>query len=191
MLFKSATAPSWKTLPVSGGQDLDIKEFNMTSDFELVDKILDGFYYEDSGVSRANQQGFDQTDIFVDRYFNEDFAEIIYNSITKDTDLSKVATLFDVLVWSTPDNGTRLEELVHNWITSDNKTKVQIILLRQDWFPRQDREENIKVLEKVKLKFPDLAELCNYHLEEFDYQKKTGLRRIELLFKIADKLKKS
>ncbi|HEX8015737.1 MAG TPA: hypothetical protein VF465_10935 [Flavobacterium sp.] len=144
----------------------------MKSDVKLIETILDGIYYEITDELRANEKGFNQADIFVDLYFKENFAEIIFNSLKNDTDLAKIAALLDILVWSTPDNGTKLEKLIYDWIISDNKIKVQIILLRQDSFPRSERVENIKVLENVKQIFPELTELCNYHIDEFDYQKK-------------------
>ena len=162
----------------------------MISDTELIENILHEIYYENSGELRADQNGFDQCDIFVNLYFNENFPEIIYNSLKKETDLAKISSLLDILVWSTPDNGKKLEELISNWITSKDKIKVEIILLRQDWFPRQNREENIKVLENVKQKFPEFVELCNYHIDEFDYQRENGLRRMKPLYLLIEKRSK-
>lgn len=161
----------------------------MTSDKELLKTILDGIQYKASGETDITIQAFDETDIFVDCYFDDDFAQIIINSIGPDTDLRKVARLLDILVWSTPDNGTKLDSLIENWIESNDKTKIEIILLREDNFPRYDRYENITVLERVKQEFPEFIELCNYHIEEFNYQKETGLRRMDILYKLAEKRK--
>ena len=163
----------------------------MTKDVDLLKDILDSILYEENGGTDITQEDFDLTDIFVDRYFKIDFTQVIIDSLQSNSDLRKVGTLLDILIWSTPDNGTKLDSLIHDWITSNDKTKIEILLLREEWFPRTDRDENTKVLESVKQKFPEFTDLCKYYIDEFDYDAKHHMRRMDIFYKLVGKRRKS
>lgn len=157
---------------------------------ELLNAILDQLIYQEDGSIKINQEAFDLIDVFVERYFNTDFAQVIINSLKPDTDLRKTARILDILIWSTPDNGVKLRRLISNWIRSGDKTKVEIILKREDEFPGENIEKNKGVLEKVKMQFPCFKNLCDYHISEFEYWSKTNNRRMGLFYAMLSETKK-
>jgi hypothetical protein len=162
---------------------------SIQSDKEIIRSISAGLIYKNSGEIDITDHAFGQIDLFVNRYFDSDFCEVIINSLEDNTDLRKIARMLDVLIWSTPDNGTKLDRLIHDWIISDDKRKVQMILFREDDFPRRTPVENKEVLSMVKIKFPDLSGLCDYHINELEYRNENKRRQMDKFYALVSQVK--
>ena len=147
----------------------------------LVDSILEHIHPDKSESERIDDTAFDKTENFVQSYFKTDYATLIYNSVESNFDLRKAAILLDILIWSTPDNGTKLDQLTHNWISSEDQKKVKLMLYRFEWLP--DSQTWPQISEEIILKFPNLKMLVNYYSMELE-SSKSGYRNIEKLEQI-------
>ncbi|GGG03075.1 hypothetical protein [Pontibacter amylolyticus] len=152
---------------------------NKSIDENLFRSILEHIDPELDDDKEIKGRAFDLIDILVENHYDDDFCQLIINSIKPGTDLRKVARILDILIWSTPDNGTKLDRLTSNWLNSGDKLKVKTLLFRKDWLPSEDSwsKENIVIKEH----FPELIELADFYSEEIELFNKTGLRRINKL----------
>jgi hypothetical protein len=148
----------------------------------LFNSILDNIYPDNKRSEIINQKAFDQIDVFVNLHFKDDFCQMIINSIGPETDLRKVAIMLDILVWSTPDNGTKLDKLTKGWLESGDLNKVKCLLYRHEWLPT-NIEWKTCASDIIKFDY-NLKKLVDYYTEEVEYSKKTGLRRTELLVEL-------
>jgi len=150
----------------------------MNDNQNLLEKVCRNIYFNNKNELIFEDVVFDYANEFSRKNFNDNFIEAILNSINEKTELYKIARFLDILIWETPDNGKKLNYLTKNWIESADKTKILLTLFRQDDFPKGTEIENAESLHKVKQKYPELKKLCEYHIQEFKYWKKTGKRNI-------------
>ena len=145
---------------------------------ELIKTIFAHIDPDASHQDEINDKAFDLIDEFVSRYFEEDFCELLIANIKTKTDLIKVARTLDILVWSTPDNGKRVDALTGHWLNSNDGNKIRAILFRKDWLPNSDWQELSKHLAHQET---TLKPIIDYYTNELDYWKQSGLRNLELL----------
>jgi len=151
-------------------------------DENLFQSILDNLNPENRDLEMIESLAFDKIDILVEKYFNENLSQLIINSIKPKTDLRKVALIFEVLVWSTPDNGEKIDLETENWLDSNNLNKIKCMMYRHDWLPPNQNWE--KISKKIIILERELKSLVEYYTDEMLHWKKTGGRRTELLKKI-------
>jgi hypothetical protein len=58
------------------------------------------------------------------RGLGSDLAEIIYEATNETTEPWRVGSLFDHLIWATPDNGRALCESIQGWLMGDDPRKI-------------------------------------------------------------------
>ncbi|MEQ8478536.1 hypothetical protein [Fulvivirga sp.] len=145
---------------------------------ERINSIFENIDPDASHQDEIKDKAFDLIDEFVAQHFEEDFCELLISKIEPKTDLRKVARTLDILVWSTPDNGKRLDKLTRNWLNSNDGNKIRAILFRKDWLPTHDWEELSK---NIIYKDTTLKPLIDYYTRELDYWRRTGLRNLGLL----------
>ncbi len=131
----------------------------------LLDRIFADIYPEKSEVEELGESVFDLTDEFIKKHERENIAEVIYISSLNEKNILKISRLFDVLIWSTEDNGSELLKTTHEWMKGNNKRKIQIVLNMKDVFPISDANELKQELERIMELFPDLKDNCKHWLE--------------------------
>ncbi len=71
-----------------------------------------------------------------------------------------MAQLFAILIWQTSDNGTALLATTNDWLREGTTLRRIQIALHLDVYPFRDRDEMVRVLEAIALRFPDVATRC-------------------------------
>ncbi|CAM1341637.1 hypothetical protein [Tenacibaculum amylolyticum] len=150
----------------------------------LFQSILDNLYPENEPLEMIGDLAFDNIDILVNKYFDDNFSQLIINSIEPQTDLRKIALIFEVLVWSTPDNGEKMDSDTKNWLESKDLTKIKCMLFRHDWLPLNQNWE--KLSKEIILMNSKLKNLIEYYTDELLYWEKNQGRRTELLINIVN-----
>lgn len=148
-------------------------------DKELILEICNNLYPEADESKAISQKAFDLIDIFVKRYFDIDFAQLLIDSLPVQNDIRKTALILDILVWSTPDNGEKMDKLTSDWLYSGDVRKVKSILFREDWLPSFG--DWLEVKANLNKHFPELVNLIDYHDREIQYWQVTGKRNMDQL----------
>lgn len=145
----------------------------------LFKSIMDDLHPEKEMSKMIGAIAFEKIGILSEKYFNINFCQLIINSIESEFEVRKVALIFDVMVWSTPDNGKKLDFLTKNWVGSEDLIKIKSMIFRYEWLPIN---LDWKKLSRQIIKQDNrLADLVKYYEEELNYWNTTGLRRTELL----------
>ncbi|MBW8244315.1 hypothetical protein K1F50_16010 [Muricauda oceani] len=153
-------------------------------DSTLLWEILEDIRPENKEADVIGQITFEKVDVLVKNHFERDFCQLLLDSIEVSTDLRKIAIILDILTWSTPDNGTKLDRLTSDWLESGDLTKIKCILFRHEWLP--ENEEWKKKSESIIKADESLIDLVQYYNEEVEYFKNTGIRRIEKLRRLIN-----
>lgn len=141
-----------------------------------IEKICSFIHPDESELGELQSEVFGYVDEFVLKHFDEDFCEVLFCALPEKIDLRKIGRLLDILIWSTPDNGTKLHELTKDWIRSDNPLKIEIQLSRMEWLP--DSNDWYVQSSKIKAYFPKLQSLCAFYDEELIRWTTNGSRQI-------------
>ncbi len=145
----------------------------------LLSEILEDIKPNNGELDIIGQNAFEKVDVLVKHHFEEDFCQLLVDSIEPNTDLRKIAIILDILVWSTPDNGTKLNTLTFGWLESGDLTKIKCILFRHEWLPANETWESNS--ERILQADDNLKDLVEYYSEEVEYSKNSGMRRIKKL----------
>jgi hypothetical protein len=151
-------------------------------DNNLFQSILENIDPDLDDEQEIKSKAFDFIDLLVDGHFEDDFCQLLINSIKPNTDLRKVSRVLDILIWSTPDNGSKLDKLTSNWLISNDKLKIKVILFRKDWLPKDEHWPQERG--HIKRVCPELNFIVDYYSNELNSWRKTGLRRIDELKEI-------
>lgn len=125
-------------------------------DKELILEICNNLYPEADESKAISQKAFDLIDTFVKRYFDIDFAQLLIDSLPVQNDFRKTALILDILVWSTPDNGEKMDKLTSDWLYSGDIRKVKSILFLEDWLPSFGTWLEVKA--NLNEHFPELVD---------------------------------
>src|SRR4051812_28835395 len=97
-------------------------------DEELINQIFEHLHPDKPESEQITDEAFDLIDVFVDKYPNEDLAELVYNSTINSNEIWKISCVLDIMIWSTMDNGEKLLETTSSWIQGTNKRKLELAL---------------------------------------------------------------
>ncbi|MGF1486428.1 MAG: hypothetical protein ACFBSE_04875 [Prochloraceae cyanobacterium] len=107
-----------------------------------------------------NEDIFDLVDQLVAEYGEEDLAQRLYRDIPQDYPWDLIAELYDILIWSTNDNGTALIKTTQQWLLEgDDIRKIQIAL-NLGVYPFKERSKMVEVLSKLAIQYPAIASRC-------------------------------
>lgn len=153
-------------------------------DSTLLSEILEDIRPENKKADVIGHLVFEKVDVLVKNHFEGDFCQLLLDSIEMSTDLRKIAIVLDMLIWVTPDNGTKLDRLTSDWLESGDLTKIKCILFRHEWLPEDEKWK--KKSESILKADKSLSDLVQYYNEEVEYNKNTGLRRIGRLRRLIN-----
>lgn len=136
----------------------------------LLENIYSHIHPNNSEMTKIDDETFDLVDILIESFPYEGLIDKIYeNSIQ--IDVRKIGILFDILTWSTKDNGTYLFIQIAVWAKGNNKRKVEIALSINDCFPLEPLSELEKELKLIEIKFPDLKSKCDFWADKIEDRK--------------------
>lgn len=102
---------------------------------------------------------FDFIARFLKEYEDQDYPQLIYDHAPT-ADPRHIAALFDLLIWSTRDNGGRLIRTYQTWLDEPDERKVEIVLRTTAVLPYKDTGRLERQLEVIEERFPGLRGLC-------------------------------
>ncbi|MFN8346786.1 MAG: hypothetical protein U0X91_17425 [Spirosomataceae bacterium] len=135
---------------------MESKEINT-----LLGAIYSHIHPYNTEMDKIDKETFDLVDTLLEGVPYEGLIDKIYEN-SKQTDVRKIGILFDILTWSTKDNGTYLFTQIATWVKGNNKKKLEIALSVNDSFPLYPISELEKELKLVEKKFPDLRPMCEF-----------------------------
>ncbi len=89
-----------------------------------------------------------------------DLANRLCAAIPADYSLDVVADLFNILLWSTSDNGAAIGRTTEEWLWSSSDMRKLTLALSLESYPFINRGEMERVLGKVAQRVPQLAARC-------------------------------
>lgn len=108
---------------------------------------------------------FDLVDEFLGVYESTDYIQLILEC-SLDENIHKVGCLFSILLWSTRDEG----EKVQNWrvqsFEHENQRDIEIALCVTDVYPMKDLVQFSGKLKEIAAKFPETKPLCDYWIDQ-------------------------
>ena len=115
----ASTNKSTQLRPLSGA--LWLKKMKVTSVFE---KLFSTEFDEEFGSTLEQQDLLDE--IVEGYYSDEDICELLFSKAPQNYEPDKLAALFSMLFWQTPDNGSRMFETLERWAVSGDLRKVKV-----------------------------------------------------------------
>lgn len=103
---------------------------------------------------------FELVDCLVSEYGENKLGSRLYNEIDKSIDCNIIADLFNILIWSTSDNGSQLIRETETWLVEAKDIRKIKIAINLDIYPFQEKKKMELVLNNIKSKYPDLAKRC-------------------------------
>ncbi|MBL7827252.1 MAG: hypothetical protein JNJ57_11515 [Saprospiraceae bacterium] len=134
---------------------------------------------------------FDLVDEFIQAHEDTDYIQyIIDNSAGENT--HKVGCLLSILIWSTKDNGEKIQRWRGLSLDNENQRAIEIALCITDVFPMADLNACINKLKEIALKFPQTEPLCDYWIDlaQKELLRNAGIRNRGFKEKIAAAFKK-
>jgi hypothetical protein len=106
---------------------------------------------------------FDLVDAFLEEYEASDYMKLIMDCST-DENIHKIGCLLDILIWSTSDNGKKLDDWRMKAFENENQRDIEVALCVTNTYPMtmNDIPALIKKLHEIEIKFPDTKPLCDY-----------------------------
>jgi hypothetical protein len=124
---------------------------------ELLDRALAAIASERGGSLHG---GSELVRLLVADYGEADLAERLYRDIPIDCPWEVVADLFNILVWNTSDNGSRLCHTAARWLEANDDLRRIQIALYMGIFPYASTSEVTRVLDRVAACHPEVADRC-------------------------------
>lgn len=110
-------------------------------------------------------ESFYLVNCLLDEYGENKLASLLYREIDKSIDWNVIADLFNILIWSTSDNGSQLIRETNKWLIEAEDIRKIKIALNLDVYPFKEQDKMERVLNDIKSKYPNLAGKCNSLIE--------------------------
>lgn len=124
------------------------------------------YFLEHLNIEDISETIFDAVAEFVANNNHEDLAELVYQQTLDSDEIQKIACLFDILIWSTLDNGYAVLKTIEAWLLGNNQRKIALALFMSSVFPMQSFDRLKEQLTQIKVLYPSLAERCNYWINQ-------------------------
>lgn len=104
---------------------------------------------------------FELVDSFLSKYEDTDYIQLILNSSEK-VDIHKVGCLLTIMLWSTKDEGAKINAWRLDSFNNGKQRDVEIALCVTDVYPMKDLNAFLSILNKINEKYPKTGFLCEY-----------------------------
>ncbi|MEZ4926166.1 MAG: hypothetical protein R3A50_07815 [Saprospiraceae bacterium] len=118
---------------------------------------------------------FDLVDDFLSDHQDTDYIKLILDNSTE-MNIHKIGCLLTILLWSTRDEGEKVQVWRVDSFENGNPRDIQIALSVTDVYPMKDLNVLLNKLNELKNKYPETENLCQYWL----IQVKDALLRDEI-----------
>ncbi len=99
-----------------------------------------------------------------------DVMNFILNRHVNGLPVSALSEVFDRLIWCLDDNGSALEQVRRQWLSSNTRKEVEAALFMSATFPYDNLSELEICFERISYKWPDLEVRCNEVLNNWKNQ---------------------
>lgn len=106
---------------------------------------------------------FDLVDELLGKYEDTDYPNLILDA-SPDTEVHKIGCLFDILLWSTRDEGARIQLCRNVWLEQSDERKIAVALCISNVYPTADFPKFVLQLKQIEADFPALTPLCAHWL---------------------------
>ena len=106
------------------------------------------------------ERSFELVNALLGEFGEAGVANRLYAAIPVDCSLDVVADLFNILLWSTSDNGAAIGRTAEEWLRSSSDLRKLTLALSLESYPFINRGEMETVLRKVAKRVPQLAARC-------------------------------
>ncbi|WP_343637173.1 hypothetical protein [Fluviicola sp.] len=130
---------------------------------QKIAETLAHIYPEKDEQEQFDDVVFDLAEQLAELTGNENIASKIYEH--SDRNVQKLSILFDILIWSTPDNGAELLRETKEWFLQNDPDKLELVLHITNVYPYQPAGALEKRLLEIRSDFPSLKKPCDYWLE--------------------------
>ncbi|MEM8530417.1 MAG: hypothetical protein AAGF95_06220 [Chloroflexota bacterium] len=103
---------------------------------------------------------FELVDQLLATYGENDLANRLYVDISEAVSWEIVVDLFNILLWSTSDNGHALTQLTDEWLRNGTDLRRIMIALHMDSFPFRNKAEMEQVLSELAIRHPTVHGRC-------------------------------
>src|SRR5262245_30745193 len=103
---------------------------------------------------------FAAVDRLLEEYGESRLADRLFEDIPRSVPWKVVVDLFNILAWSTSDNGASMLRTCERWLREADDVRKLEIALHQEVYPFVDQAEMEKVLGCLKSIRPEVAERC-------------------------------
>ena len=124
---------------------------------ELLESTLQKIEAENGDYNES----FELVDELLKKYGEQNLAERLYADIDSTISWEIIANLFDILIWSTSDNGGNLTGETENWLIEATDIKKVKIAISLGIYPFKDQEKMEMVLNSIINQFPEISDQCN------------------------------
>lgn len=131
-------------------------------------EALAHIYPEKDEPDQFDDVVFDLAEQLAELTGNKHIASTVYEN--SDKNVQKLSILFDILIWSTPDNGTELLRETREWFLQNDPDKLELVLHITNVYPYQPFDELEKRLLEIRTDFPSLKDRCEYWLSNLQKQ---------------------
>lgn len=105
-------------------------------------------------------RSFDLAGRLVAVYGEDDLASRLYRDIPAEYPWQVVADLFNLLIWSTADNGASLTRTTEGWLRQGDDVRKVLVALHLDVYPFGDSDEMERILKLVAARHPSAVGRC-------------------------------
>ena len=82
----------------------------------------------------------------------------------------ELSEVFDKLIWCMADNGEAINAVRKDWLNGDDIFKVEVAINMTETFPYSTREEMTEKFDRIVKKWPNMKDLCDEIVKEWDEQ---------------------
>lgn len=104
---------------------------------------------------------FDLANDLIRAHEESDYVETIIE-LSNNIDAHKIGCLFDILLWSTRDEGQKVQEWRKKSLENGKEREVEIALCVSNAYPMIDLHRFLSVLDELTIKYPKLASLYEH-----------------------------
>jgi hypothetical protein len=104
---------------------------------------------------------FDLVDDFLVNFEDGNYIKLILDCSTK-VNIHKVGCLLTIMLWSTRDEGEKVQAWRVGCFENGNQRDVQIALCVTDVYPMKDLNVFLKKIEEIRIKHPQTESICEY-----------------------------
>ncbi len=98
----------------------------------------------------------------------EKVMDFLVSESSRSAPAAALSDVFDRLLWCMSDQGASLLDVREKWLDGDDEIKAEIALRMNEVFPARSRAELVRLLARVKTRFPRFTELCEEMLAAWD-----------------------